>query len=68
MLNNIDTNREYIKTAEASKRSNLSMVYLTHYQGTHARGISVRARLVRIRRLFREVPCNASKIRTKRTT
>ncbi len=29
MLKNVDLNREYIRTAEASKRSNLSMVYLT---------------------------------------
>jgi hypothetical protein len=35
MLNNINTSREYIKTAEASKRSNLSMVYLTQLLREH---------------------------------
>jgi hypothetical protein len=30
MLKNIDLNRDHISTSEASKRSNLSMIYLRH--------------------------------------
>ncbi len=35
MLKNIDPNREYIGTAEASQRSKLSMVYLTQLMRDH---------------------------------
>lgn len=35
MLKNVDLNREYIRTSEASKRSNLSMVYLTQLLRQH---------------------------------
>jgi excisionase family DNA binding protein len=35
MMKNIDPEREYINTAEAAKRANLSMVYLTQLLRNH---------------------------------